>query len=102
MTSAFCAVSQRNRPFLAAERMPLTFRVMTRKERFSPAGKARYSAVGGRPRSRRVEEFLDFVDLRGGQVVALLDHLQHVPPGGEMVQAHAQVAHHLFRLGEDV
>src|SRR5579862_1881992 len=101
-TSAFCAASQGNRPFLAAERMPLTLTVTTRKNAFSTAGKTRCAAMRSRPLGRRVEEFLDFPDLRRGEIVALLHHAQHVPPGGEVMQAHIQLAHHLLRLGEDV
>ena len=49
-----------------------------------------------------MEEFLDFPDLRRSKVLALLHHAQHVPPGGEVVQAHPELAHRLLRLGKNV
>src|ERR1700682_1882229 len=100
MTSARCAASHRNRPFLAAERIPLTLRVTTRKLISAIGGAG--AAMSRGPFRGLVEEFLDLGDLRGLQVGVLRDHREHGPPGGEMVQAHADVAEDLLRLGEDV
>src|SRR6267143_449920 len=55
-----------------------------------------------RPLRRRVQKLLDFADLRRLEVAALLHQRQHVPPGGEMMQAHVELGERLLRLGEDV
>src|SRR6185369_11109120 len=68
----------------------------------SARGKARYAAVRGRPWRGRVQEFLDFRDLRGGEIAAFLYDLEHVPPGREVMQLDAELAHRGARFGEDV
>jgi tryptophan 2,3-dioxygenase len=47
-------------------------------------------------------DFLDFRDLRRLEVGVLLHHGEHIPPGGQAVQLHADVGEDLLRLREDV
>src|SRR5947207_3596095 len=99
-TSGCCVASQRNTPLLAAERTPLTLRVITRM--LLSRLKAGDAAVRGRPFGRLVQELLELRNLRGLQIAALLHHRQHIPPSRQAVQPHAEVGERFLRLWKDV
>src|SRR5580704_17890721 len=60
------------------------------------------AAVRLRPRRRIVHELFDFRESGFVEFAALLGDRQHVPPGGERMQRHAEIAENLFAFGKDV
>src|SRR5262245_64893008 len=60
------------------------------------------AAMGLRPARRVMHELLDLGELGGVELAALLGDREHVPPGRQRVQRHAEIAQDFTRLGKNV